>query len=475
MVCPKLNIQNSKFNIHYCFFYGVSGASRRRTGLYVTSKIYFCIMNIQKSHCKRLRPEADFRAAQNERLYRHLHHCARNSPYYRRLFDQNHIYPEKISLENLSELPMTGKPELETMNDDFLAVEPDKVVDIVYSSGTTGQPTKIAYTENDLQRLAYNEHLSLSLTGITSTDTILLTCTMDRCFVAGLAYFLGSRDIGAAVIRNGHGTMNSHCRIIERAAPTTIIGVPSFLLKLGQHLQKENISPGKSSVKRLVCIGEPIRDRYLQPLPPAAKLTRLWNAEIYSTYASTETVTTFCECARGQGGHLHPELGILEIVAPNGKPLPSREVGEIVITPLGVEGMPFIRFRTGDLGFMIDTPCKCGRSTPRLGPIMGRRNQMLKLKGTTIYPPAIAQTLESIPTVLEHYVEVTNAPEAFDEVTVHLALNDDTWKVKDVEEKLQSALRVKPKVQIEPLEHVRKKVFNPEYRKPIRFFDQREK
>ena len=147
-----------------------------------------------------------WRLVQSDGLAKHLALCARRSPYYRRLFKEAGVKPAKIGLDTLSELPLTCKTDLALHNDEFLAVPDTKIVDIVLSSGTTGKPTRIMYTEKDLQRLAYNEEISFGSCGVTARDVVLLTCTMDRCFIAGLAYFLGVRAVGAAAIRNGHGT-----------------------------------------------------------------------------------------------------------------------------------------------------------------------------------------------------------------------------------------------------------------------------
>lgn len=410
---------------------------------------------------------------QAQLLTQHVRYCAVKSPFYRRLFAEQNLSPESLTLESLSDFPLTDKACLEAENTGFLAVPDEQVVDIVFSSGTTGRPTSIAYTESDLCRLAYNERQSFLSAGMRSDDTVLLTCTMDRCFVAGLAYFLGARRIGASTIRNGHGTMDGHCEIISRMSPSIIVGVPSFLVKLAHSLREQGVDPERSSVRRLICIGEPVRNRDLAPLPVCQSLYNLWDASVYSTYASSETITTFCECEAERGGHLHPELAVVEVVDEEGRRLPYGQIGEVVVTPMGVEGMPFIRFCTGDLSFLIDEPCSCNRNTVRLGPILARKKQMIKLKGTTLYPQGIALALESIPAVTEHYVEVISEGELSDRVIVYVAVDDEQWPSSRIRERLQSHLRVKPEVQIEPLERIRQRVFSPEYRKPKRFFDGR--
>ncbi|MBI5056067.1 MAG: AMP-binding protein [Nitrospirae bacterium] len=413
----------------------------------------------------------EIRAVQERLLQNHLAYIYENSPFYRRTLDG--IALNKITLENLSSLPFTNKSAFENHNDELLAVPMSKIVDIVLSSGTTGKPTKIMYTENDLRRLAYNEEISFASCGITPDDIVLLTCTIDRCFIAGLAYFLGIRAIGAAAVRNGLNSVDSHMEIILRMKPTAIVGVPSFLHKLGLFLQSKGIDPRKTGVKKFICIGEPLRDKNLSLLKMGAYLEEIWGARVFSTYASSETITTFCDCTAQNGGHLHPELAIAEIVNDNGEVLPPGEVGEVVVTTFFIEGMPLLRFRTGDVSFLIDGPCECGRKSPRLGPILGRKKQMMKYKGTTLYPQAVYSALDEIPEVAEYYVSVTSDFDLSDALKVYVSVNGNSCTEKEIMDILQARLRVRPDVIISSGEEIRKQLFAGNSRKAMRFIDRR--
>jgi phenylacetate-CoA ligase len=351
----------------------------------------------------------------------------------------------------------------------------EQVVDISQSSGTTGEPTDMFYTENDLRRLARNERFAFAMCGIGASDVALLTCTMDRAFIAGLAYFLGLRAVGAATVRSGNAPLESQARIVRRLRPTVLVGVPSFMRKLGQFLAAEGLAPASVGVRRIVCIGEPLRDRDLRPLKLDQDLTDLWQAATFSTYAASETVTTCCECEARQGGHWDPELGLVEIVDDGGHPLPSGEVGEVVVTPLQTEGMPLLRFRTGDLSFLIGEPCSCGRTTPRLGPIVGRKAQMLKIRGTTVYPPAIHAALDEVPAIREYFIRVRAEADLSDHVQIHVSVSDPACTADVIGQRLQARLRVRPEIVVEPADVVARAVFNPASRKPVRFVDERER
>lgn len=417
-------------------------------------------------------PEA-IRQVQAEELARHLARCARHSPYYRRLFKKAGVKTGRIGLDTLGELPVTTKDDFARHNADFLAVPPEAVVDIVLSSGTTGKPVQVMYTERDLARLAYNEEMSFASCGLGARDIVLLTCTMDRCFVAGLAYFMGIRALGAAAVRNGHGTLASHLEIIKSIRPTALVGVPSFLRKLALFLGEHGVAAAATSVRKLICIGEPVRGPGLAELKLGRDLRALWNADVYSTYASSECVTSFCECTAQQGGHLHPDLAILELLDDRDRPVPPGETGEVVLTPLGVEGMPLVRFRTGDVSMMIAEPCRCGRQSPRLGPILGRKQQMMKVRGTTLYPQAVFAALDEIPQVGEYYLEIASDGDLSDTLVVHLGAHAALPPPEWIREQLQARLRVTPLIAIDPEEEVRHCVHTPQSRKPVRVFDRR--
>ncbi len=418
---------------------------------------------------------AEIRKVQEGLLKKHVAYCAAHSPFYRELFGERGIDAGAVTLDGLRGLPLTDKSAISISNEAFLASPMSGIVDIVLSSGTTGKPIRMMYTEHDLRRLTYNEEISFMSCGLTRDDVVLLTCTMDRCFIAGLAYFSGVRGLGAAAIRNGLSSVDSHFEIIQRLKPTALVGVPTFLLKLGQFLQSQGVDPRSTGVKRMVCIGEPVRDRNLAFLRVGEDLEEAWGAKVYSTYASSETITSFCECLAQRGGHLHPDLAIVEIVNDRGESLPAGESGEVVVTPLNIEGMPLLRFRTGDVSFLIDEPCACGRQSPRLGPILGRKKQMIKFRGTTLYPNSIYAVLDSFPEIREYSVTATSDYDLSDVITVQVAVTGASCSAAVIMDKLQAHLRVRPEVVVVSEESVKRDVYPGNSRKPIRFVDKRKK
>ena len=407
----------------------------------------------------------NIRKTQENILQEHLQYVLRNSQFYQNHFSGIDI--GNITIDSLASLPMTDKTDFEKHNRKFLACKCDQIVDIVHTSGTSGHPTYVGYTENDLKRLEHNEVEALRTCGITRSDIVLLTCTMDRCFIAGLAYFLGCRGIGASSIRNGANTLESHLRLIKDQHPTVIIGVPSFLLKLAKFAKTNGLEPQSTGINRLVCIGEPLRNAQMQMTSLGERIEEMWGAKAFSTYASTETVTSFCECEAQQGGHLIPELGIVEIIDEKGDILPDGEVGEIVITPFHTEGMPLVRYRTGDIAFIINTPCFCGRKSLRISPILGRKYQMIKCRGTKFYPPAINAVMDSFESV-KLYQIVVKKEDLSDQVKVLVSLSDDS-ELKKIKDSLRNALRVGIDVELCDCDMLHQMIFPKNNRKPLKY------
>jgi len=298
--------------------------------------------------------------------------------------------------------------------------------------------------------------------------------TLDRQFMAGIAYYSGLRKLGAGIIRLGPGVPAMQLETILRLQPTAIVAVPSFILKLIQAAKDAGINLNKTSVKKAVCIGENIRNTDYSLNILGRKITESWDIQLYSTYASTEMQTAFTECSAGRGGHLQPELVIVELLDDNDKPVASHEPGEVTITTLGVEGMPLLRYKTGDICQFDDAPCGCGRTSLRLSPIIGRKKQMIKFKGTTLYPPALFDLLNEMDEVLDFVVEVYSNEIGMDEVLLHLLPADDSKACDNkIRAYLQARLRVSPRVRYISAEEIKKIQFPEASRKGIKFIDMR--
>lgn len=414
-------------------------------------------------------------AFQEIRLKEALAYVARNSPFYQRYYrEAGASIAEVANLEDLQKLPFTTKEHLQQFNAEFLCVPPQKVVDYATTSGTSGSPVTFALTDSDLERLARNEAMSFDCSGVEKGDVVQLMTTMDRQFMAGLAYFLGLRKLGATVVRVGAGVPELQWDAIQRYRPAYLITVPSFLIKMIEYAEVNGIDYRNSGVRGAICIGEPLRNQDFSPNNISARIMEKWDIRLFSTYASTEMSTAFAECGLQQGGHHHPDLIIVEIVDEEGRQVPDGEIGELVVTTLGVEAMPLVRFKTGDIVQAHHEPCGCGRNSLRIGPVIGRKQQMIKYKGTTLYPPAMNNLLNGFDEIRNHLIEISVNELGTDEIQIFLAVDDPSDDfITQIRDHFRAKLRVTPRIEFLPLEELNKRVYVPKSRKPVQFVDRR--
>jgi phenylacetate-CoA ligase len=390
------------------------------------------------------------------------------SPFYKEKLFQMSLH----SKEDFFNLPFTTKDEFAQQNENFCCVPKNKIAEYVTTSGTTGKPVTIYLTKADLERLATNEADSLELTGATEDDVFQLMTTIDKQFMAGLAYYLGVQKLNGGMVRVGPGVLNMQLASILQYKPTYLIAVPSFIPRLIEFANKNGVDLNQTTVKSIVCIGEPIRDLNFDLNKLGHKIVDQWNVDLFSTYASTEMATAFTECPAHQGYHTNESLIFVEVVNELGEWAAEGEVGEIVVTTLGVEGTPLIRYKTGDLAHVYYEKCKCGRQNTRLSSIVGRKNQMIKFKGTTLFPSAIFSALNEIREVTLYQVEVI---ENEGDIKLNLLLPHYTNEalLEKVKETLKSTVRVLPEIKLIDDRELKDKVFNEDKRKPelIRFID----
>lgn len=426
-------------------------------------------------HIELLSP-ADGRSMQFLKLRELLAYIKHASPFYKRLFAKHRISENDLrSLKDLAKLPTTSKDDLQQHNQDFLCVPATRIIEYTTTSGTLGAPVTIALTEKDLQRLAYNESISFACADGSEQDIYQLMLTLDRQFMAGIAYYEGIRKLGAGLIRVGPGQPSLQWETIERLKPSALVAVPSFLVKLVEYAQAQGIEMSKSSVKKAICIGENIRTPEFELNTIGKKITQAWPIRLYSTYASTEMQTAFTECSAGRGGHHHPELIILELLDENGNLAAPGQPGEVTITTLGVEGMPLLRYKTGDIAHIHDDKCTCGRNTVRVGPVLGRKQQMIKLKGTTLYPPGIFDMLNQFVLVKDYVVEAFTGDLGTDELRLHVSVQDELQPQAQhaLQSIFQSRLRVVPEFNFISAKEIEGLQMDGGGRKVKRFIDNR--
>ncbi|MFO7719427.1 MAG: AMP-binding protein, partial [Gillisia sp.] len=277
-----------------------------------------------------------------------------------------------------------------------------------------------------------------------------ITTTLDRRFMAGMAYFLGLRKLGAGIVRTGSGLPQLQWDSVERFQPKYLVAVPSFLLKMIEYAIEHEIDYKNSKLKAAVCIGEPIRnlDNTLNAL--GSKIAELWDIELFSTYASTEMATAFTECEFHNGNHIQPDLIFADILNEAGNPVKEGEPGELVITTLQNQTMPLLRFATGDILTFSEKPCGCGRNTLRLSALIGRKSQMIKLKGTSIYPQNIIEVLNGLEVIKNFVIEAKRGSDGLDEIIVKIPDTLTADQLLLLKDAFKAKILVTPKIEQVP-------------------------
>jgi phenylacetate-CoA ligase len=288
--------------------------------------------------------------------------------------------------------------------------------------------------------------------------------------MAGLAYWLGLRELGCAVVRVGATSPMLVLEMIERVQATAIVAVPSFLRLIADKARETGFDLKNCSVKRAVCIGEPVRDRAQALNASGRAIESAWGARIYSTYGMTELANSLCECDAGAGGHLHDEQLHLEILDDEGRPVAGGEIGEVVATTFGVEAMPLIRYRTGDCAALSRARCACGRATPRLGAILGRKNQKLKFKGSSLFPSMLQTVLEEAEGVEKFVIVARAESELSDSIEV---LVQGSASVASLREAMQARAKITPQIRHASRAEIEALQMPPSARKQRTFVDLR--
>lgn len=410
---------------------------------------------------------------QGELLKETVWYLYKNSPFYKKKLCNK---PDIGGIEDINILPITSKEDIQKNNWGFLCVERDKIAEVVATTGTTGEHVFICPTRRDLERLAENEKRCFSCAGVNPKDLFLLSVAMDNLFIAGMAYYSGLQRLGAGVVRIGPHSPKKQLELIQTLNPTGIVAVPSFIIAIYKEAEKENINLSTSSLKKFVLIGEAIRNPDFSSNAMGKMIERLGSVEIYSTYGLTEAQVGFSECRYHKGLHSNPDLVYSEIVDEKGMVLKDGEIGELVVTTFQVEGTPLLRYRTGDITFMMHGECDCGRTSPRIGPIIGRKAQKLKVKGTTLYPKAIENTLLEIEGIENYVIEAYTGNDQADHVIVKIGSNNGGASLKEtIIENIRAKVRVAPQVQIMLPQEVEKILYEGGRRKPMTFIDRRQR
>ncbi|WP_460185547.1 phenylacetate--CoA ligase family protein [Thermopirellula anaerolimosa] len=372
-------------------------------------------------------PREELRALQLARLRECVRRVA-EVPFYKQAFAQSGVDPDKIrDLADLRRLPFTTKSDLRDHYPlGFLAVERSRIVRYHGSSGTTGQPTFVAYTAQD--RAMWGDLCARFLVagGLRPHHTVQIAFGYGL-FTGGFGLHYGVETVGAAVIPAASGNTRRQVLLLRDLRPEVLICTPSYALTIADELQSENVDPATLALRFGHFGGEPWTEAMRREIEKRLGITA------FNNYGLSEAIGPGVsgECRLRCGMHIQEDHFLVECLDPETlEPVPPGSPGELVITTLTREAMPLLRYRTRDLTMLDDAPCPCGRTGVRMARIRGRTDDMLIIRGVNVFPSQIEEALLKVEGTTPHYQIEVDRPGRRDEVTVHVEVTADWFSDK---------------------------------------------
>jgi phenylacetate-CoA ligase len=394
-------------------------------------------------------PREELEQLQLERLQATLNRVYKNVTCYHKKFNELGIVPEDIrSFSDFAKLPFTMKDDLR-LNYPYgmFAVPLREVVRIHSSSGTTGKPTVVGYTRNDIKTWSNLVARFMTAAGVSHDDVVQIAFGYGM-FTGAFGLHYGAETIGASVIPMSAGNTERQIMIMQDYKSTVLVSTPSYAITLADRMEKMGIDPKGLSLKVGLFGGEPWSEAMRQEIERRLCISATDNyglSEIIGPGVAGE-----CQCKCGM--HVFEDAFIAEIIDPEtGSVLPPGNVGELVLTTLTKEAFPMIRYRTRDITSLDYSPCECGRTLVRMKKTMGRSDDMLIIKGVNVFPSQIEGVLVAIEGCEPHYQLVVSKKGAMDVLEVRIEVTEniffDEMKMQRaflemIEKKIESVLGV---------------------------------
>jgi phenylacetate-CoA ligase len=393
------------------------------------------------------------RQMQSEKLVKLVKYVYGRSPFYKQRFDEFGVKPEDIkSIDDIGKLPFTRKQDLrDTYPRGMFCVPNTEVVRYHASSGTTGKPIVVGYTQNDLDAWAESLARGMTAVGLTEEDTIQVSYGYGL-FTGGLGAHYGSEKIGATTLPTSSGNTERQISLMKDLDVTAICCTPSYFSYLIEAAEKMDCSIKNKTKLRVGIFGaEPWSESLRKRIEERSGI------KAYDVFGTSElSGPLFIECEMQEGMHVWSDMFLFEILdAETNEPVPDGTVGELVVTTLIKEALPLIRYRVGDLASLQTEICKCGRTHPRLMRLKGRSDDMLIVRGINVFPGQVEYVLVKFPEVSPHFMIVLDRENELDNMTVQVELADmasdklaDYHKLKSrIEHELQSILSLHAEVE----------------------------
>jgi phenylacetate-CoA ligase len=400
-------------------------------------------------------PKEDLQRMQYKLLKSLVYRLYSFSPFYHDRMKEQKVHPDDIKeLADVRKLPFMFKRDLrDGYPDKIFTASQEELVRYHVSSGTTGKPTVVGYTQNDIDLWTTSLARALTSAGLGRGDVMQVSYGYGL-FTGGLGLHYGAERIGATVLPTSVGNTERQIELMQDLGTTAIACTPSYLLHMGEVAEKMGVSIKKDTKLRTGILGaepwtEGMRNRIQDWLGIRA----------YDIFGTSElSGPMFTECTEQNGFHVWSDIALTEIIDPKTEePLEPGEKGELTVTMLKKEALPMIRYRIGDITSMDDSPCACGRTHPRVKRITGRVDDMLIIRGINVFPSQVEYALMEIPEVGQHFQIVVERKGALDDMLVRVELNKEAFsdKITDimkvrqkVEHRLKNSLNVNADVEL---------------------------
>lgn len=390
---------------------------------------------------------------QMERLRKTLNHC-QNSPFYRNRFEEYKISPGDIkTLDDLKRIPFTTKTDLRNNYPFGMAAVPlDKTVRLHSSSGTTGNPTVVLHTQQDLDQWAEAVARCLYMVGLRKSD-IFQNSSGYGMFTGGLGFQYGAERLGMLTVPAAAGNTLRQIKFITDFGTTALHAIPSYASRLYEVMLQQGIDPRDTKLRTLLIGAEPHSEAQRK------RIEEMLGVKAYNSFGMSEMCGpgVAFECPEQNGMHIWEDYYIVEIINPDTlEPVADGEIGELVLTTINREAMPLLRYRTRDLTRILPGACPCGRNHVRLDRMKGRSDDMIILKGVNIFPIQVETILMKFEELSSNYLIVLSTNNNNDEMSVEVELEelftDDyaklQWLTKEITRQLKDELLVTPKLKL---------------------------
>ncbi len=403
-------------------------------------------------------PVEELRKLQEEKLKTLVHYVYEHSPFYQKKFDEHGVHPDDIrTLEDVRKLPFTFKQDLrDTYPTGMFCVPNSKLVRFHASSGTTGKPTVVGYTRNDINEWAESLARAFTSIGVGKEDVIQISYGYGL-FTGGLGVHYATEKVGATVLPTSSGNTERQLDLMRDLGSTVIACTPSYFSYMIEAARKEGFSIKDDTGMKIGIFGAEPWSEELR-----VRIEKESGIKAYDIYGTSElSGPLFTECKDQCGIHIWADKFLVEILDPEtGEPVPDGETGELVITTLTKEALPLIRYKVLDLTRKLSEPCKCGRTHPRITRITGRVDDMLIIRGINVFPGQVESVLMKIPEVGNHFMIIVDRAGELDVMKVQIEMQESAFsdRMSDMmalEKKIAAALKtvLNLAVRVELVEH----------------------